>query len=339
MIFKTRAPLRISFGGGGTDVSPYPERKGGCVINSTINHYITSAFSPDESQELRVHSLDFDSVVSFGSKSDLHYDGNMDLIKATFSHMGIIPSGDLYIHSDAPPGSGLGSSSTLTVNLVSLLAMLKGEAMDDYTMARTAYIIEREEMGIPGGRQDQYAAAFGGFNFMEFNAERTMVTPLRIKRQVIAEIETCLLLCFTGLTRGSARVIEDQTKRVREGGSAEEAMDRTVELAKRMRDSLVQGMTTEFGRLLHEGWMLKKEFSEKITNPHIDRLYDEAISRGCLGGKLLGAGGGGYLLIYSPLKLRKVVARSLEDIGGKIVPFNFELRGVQNWRVTEQGIR
>jgi D-glycero-alpha-D-manno-heptose-7-phosphate kinase len=333
MIFKTRAPLRISFGGGGTDVSPYPETKGGCALNSTINQYITTAFRPDDSSELRVHSLDYDTVVKFGSSEDLSFDGNMDLIKAVFSFMEMLPSGDLYICSDAPPGSGLGSSSTLTVNLVSLLATIKGTYTDEYDIANKAFIIERERLGIPGGRQDQYAAAFGGFNFMEFKGTRTMVNPLRIKRQVIAELETCLMLCFTGLTRGSAKVIEDQTKNLKMGGRTEEAMDRTVELALRMKDALITGRTEDFGRLLHEGWTLKKEFSEKISNPHIDKLYEEAMSVGCLGGKLLGAGGGGYLLIYTPLSLRREVSRSLEAQGGKLVPFTFERRGVENWRV------
>jgi D-glycero-alpha-D-manno-heptose-7-phosphate kinase len=336
MIFKTRAPLRISFGGGGTDVSPYPETKGGCAINSTINHYITTAFEQDDSHELRVHSLDYDTVVKFGSSSDLAYDGNMDLIKAVFSYMDILPSGDLYISSDAPPGSGLGSSSTLTVNLVSLLSTLKGSYTDEYRIARDAYIVERERMGIPGGRQDQYAASFGGFNFMEFKGKDTVVNPLRIKRQVIAELETSLLLCFTGQTRGSAKVIEDQTRNLKKGGRTEEAMDRTVDLAKRIKDALITGRTEEFGRLLDEGWTLKKEFSEKISNPRIDRFYDDAMALGCLGGKLLGAGGGGYLLMYTPLGLRREVSRVLEASGGKIVPFTFDLRGVQTWRVIDR---
>ncbi len=262
MIFKTRAPLRISFGGGGTDVSPYPETKGGCAINSTINHYITTAFEPDQSNELRVHSLDYDTVVKFGSANDLAYDGNMDLIKAVFSYMETLPSGDLYISSDAPPGSGLGSSSTLTVNLVSLLNAIKGTYTDEYAIAKDAFIIERERLGIPGGRQDQYAAAFGGFNFMEFKGDSTIVNPLKIKKHVIAELETSLLLCFTGQTRGSAKVIEDQTRNLRQGGRAEEAMDRTVELALRIKDALITSRTEEFGRLLNEGWTLKKEFSD-----------------------------------------------------------------------------
>ncbi|MFW3146202.1 MAG: GHMP kinase [Thermoplasmatota archaeon] len=334
MKFKARAPLRISFAGGGTDVSPYPENKGGCVINSTINQYITSSFITDESGMLRVHSLDFDTIASFGDMRDFTYDGEMGLIKAVFAHMGIIPSGDLYISSDAPPGSGLGSSSTLAVNLVSLLATIKNEPLTSYEIAKKAYVIEREELGIPGGRQDQYAATFGGFNFMEFIGSETIVNPLKIKKDVIAEVESDLILCFTGQTRGSAKIIEDQTKNLLAGkGGTEEAMDRTKELAIRTKNALILGNTEEFGRLLHEGWTLKKEFSTKMTNPKIDLLYNRARELGALGGKLLGAGGGGYLLLYVPFSNRKDISREMEKNGGKIVPFNFEFSGVRTWRV------
>jgi len=336
MEWRSRAPLRISFAGGGTDVSPYPETKGGCVINSTINHYITSSFRPDSSNDLRVHSLDFDTIAHFGDRNDLTYDGNLDLIKATFLRMGMPPSGDLYIMSDAPPGSGLGSSSTLTVNLVALLASLNREPLTDYETAKLAYQIEREDLGIPGGRQDQYAATFGGFNFMEFTGDRTIVNPLKIKKDVIAELEANLSLCFTGHTRGSAKIIEDQTRNIVERkGRAEDAMDRTKDLAMRMKNCLILGETEEFGRLLHEGWVLKKEFSDKMSNEAIDRLYEGAMGTGALGGKLLGAGGGGYLLLYIPFFRKRDMARKLEGLGGKIVPFNFEFSGVRTWVVRD----
>ena len=168
---------------------------------------------------------------------------------------------------------------------------------------------------------------------MEFSGEKTIVNPLKIKKDIIAELETNLLLCFTGQTRGSARVIEDQTRNLKEKkGRTEESMDRTKELAIRMKNSLITGEIEDFGRLLHEGWMLKKEFSEHVTNPSIDKLYDSAMSLGALGGKLLGAGGGGYLLFFIPFFKRREVARTLEDSGGKIVPFNFEFNGARAWK-------
>jgi len=334
MEHRSRAPLRISFAGGGTDVSPYPEEKGGCVINSTVNQYITCSFLPKPIGDLNVHSLDYDTVVRFGSLRDMAYDGNMDLIKATFQHLEVLPSGDLYISSDAPPGSGLGSSSTLTVGLVALLSYLGKEPLTGYELAQKAYRIEREILGIPGGRQDQYAAAFGGFNFMEFTAQGTIVNPLKVKKDVIAELETNLLLCFTGQTRGSAKVIEDQTKNLRERkGRTSEAMDRTKELAIKMKNALITGETSDFGRLLHEGWELKKEFSGQMTNPVIDGLYGCARDLGAIGGKLLGAGGGGYLLLFVPFDRKKEVSRKLEEKGGKIVPFNFEFNGCRTWTV------
>lgn len=334
MEHRSRAPLRISFAGGGTDVSPYPEEKGGCVINSTVNQYITCSFVPGISNELKVHSLDFDTVVRFGSQRDLAYDGNMDLIKAAFKFMEVLPSGDLYISSDAPPGSGLGSSSTLTVALVALLSYMGKDPLSGYELATTAFKIERELLGIPGGRQDQYAAVFGGFNFMEFTGQGTIVNPLKVRKDVIAELETDLLLCFTGQTRGSAKVIEDQTRNLKEGkGRTAESMDLTKELAIRMKNAIITGETNEFGRLLHEGWELKKEFSGHMTNPVIDGLYDTAREMGAVGGKLLGAGGGGYLLMFVPFHKRREISRRLEEMGGKIVPFTFEFSGCRTWTI------
>ncbi len=300
MIIRGRAPLRISFGGGGTDVAPFCVEKGGAILGSTINKYAYCSIVPRDNDEIIVHSLDFDMTVKYHAKENYVYDGSLDLVKAALKRMNIRQGCEVYLQCDAPPGSGLGTSSTVMVALLRAMAKWKGEEPDGYALANLAYEVEREELGIAGGFQDQYAATFGGFNFIEFHGKNNVVVnPLRIRKEIIQELEYNLLLCYTGNIHVSANIIKDQVNNYENKNTdAIEAMSNVKALAYAMKDELLKGNLHSFGRLLDYGWQSKKKMSSRITNPRIDELYDTAIRAGALGGKLLGAGGGGYLLMY-----------------------------------------
>ena len=333
-IIRAKAPLRISFGGGGTDVSPYPEERGGVVLNATIDKYAYCSLEAKEDDLVSVESLDYDLMAKYSVNGELEYDGKLDLVKAAIKVMGIKNGAHFFLHSDMPPGSGLGASSTITVALVGTLGYWLKISLSDYDIAELAYRIEREEAGIKGGKQDQYAASFGGFNFIEFQGGKTIVNPLRNKKEVLNELEYRLLLCYTGKTRLSAGIIDDQVggylKRKKD---VVRALDETKDLAISMKNALLLGQIDEFGSLLHQAWQCKKRFSKKITDLGIEQLYDAAKQNGALGGKLLGAGGGGYLLLLCQFNKWHIVAQKLEELGGKVAHFAFEFNGLQTWTV------
>lgn len=334
MIIRARAPLRISFGGGGTDVSPYAEEHGGCVLSCTIDKYSYASLMTRDSGSININSLDYDVLTSYNPGEQVNYDGKLDLVKATLSKMGITQGMDIFLHSDMPPGSGLGASSTITVVLVGLFKHWKRLPMTDYDIAELAYRIEREEVGIKGGRQDQYAATFGGFNFIEFFHDETIVNPLRIKQAILNELQYRLMLCYTGKHRLSAGIIEDQVKSYVQGkGEVIRALDETKNLAIKMKNALLLNKIDELGHLLHHGWLAKKKFSSQITDTQIDRLYEVARRNGALGGKLLGAGGGGYFLFLCQFDKWHKVAQEVEKCGGKVVNFAFDFNGLQTWEV------
>ena len=333
MVIRGRAPLRVSFGGGGTDVAPFCEEQGGAIIGSTINKYAYCSIIPREDDEITVHSLDFDMTVKYNSKENYVYDGKLDLVTAALKAMKIDQGCEVYLQCDAPPGSGLGTSSTVMVALLTAMAKWKGVELDTYALADLAYGVEREDLGISGGYQDQYAAAFGGFNFIEFHGRNNVVVnPLRIRRDVINELQYNLLLCYTGNIHVSANIIRDQVKNYEDKKpDAVKAMCEVKALAYAMKDELLKGNLNSFGKLLDYGWQSKKRMSSKISNPQIDELYEEAKKAGALGGKLLGAGGGGYLLLFCPYNVKHRVAARMEQVGGQLADWNFELRGAQAW--------
>lgn len=333
-IIRAKAPLRISFGGGGTDVPPYPEERGGAVLNATIDKYAYCNLVVREDNLVNATSLDYDISTKYYLDDELKYDGKLDLVKATIRTMAIKKGVDLFLHSDMPPGSGMGSSSTITVALVGAFKHWLKLPLSDYDIAELAYRIERQEAGIKGGRQDQYAAAFGGFNFIEFQGETTIVNPLRISRDVLNELEYRLMLCYTGKTRLSAGIIDDQMRGyTQKKEEVVHAFDETKALAFAMKNALLLGQIDEFSLLMHQAWENKKMFSSKMTDPDIDRLYETARHNGAIGGKLLGAGGGGYLLLLCEFDRWHSLARKLGELGGRIVSFAFEFNGLQTWEV------
>ena len=334
MIIRSKAPLRISFGGGGTDVSPYFEERGGCVLCATIDKFSYATLIDRQDSIIRAHSLDHDTLVKYSLNEPANYDGKLDLVKGVAKVMEAEGGLDLYLHNDILPGSGLGSSSSLTVALVGLLKHWKKQPLTDYDVAELAYQIERTEVGISGGKQDQYAATFGNFNFIEFFKDSTIVNVLRIKDEVLNELEYRLMLCYVGKRHLSAGIIDDQVKGYVEGKEdVVRSLDATKELAIRMKNALLLGQLNNFGAFLDEGWCLKKKFSKLITDSHIDELYEVSKKSGAIGGKLLGAGGGGFLLVFCEFNKWHKVAQNLEQAGGKVVNFAFEFKGLQTWEV------
>jgi D-glycero-alpha-D-manno-heptose-7-phosphate kinase len=332
LVVRARAPLRLSFGGGGTDVSPYPEEKGGVVLSTTIDKFAYASIHPRRDKKFSIHSVDFERVARYAHVRRLPFDGDLDLIKAVVRAFKPRTGASLVIHSDAPPGSGLGSSSTLVVALVAALREWLSRPLSPYDMAELAYRIERVDLGIAGGRQDQYAATFGGFNFIEFQAKATIVNPLRIPTNALRELEYRLLLCYLKQTRSSAAIIERQRASYVAGKRAVvRALDRLKAHTHEMKSALLLGDIDGFGGMLHDAWLAKKNLDAGISTGPVDALYEKARKAGALGGKMPGAGGGGYFLFLCKADKKHAVARALEAAGGQVVPFAFTHEGVTAW--------
>ena len=336
MITRAKAPLRLSFAGGGTDVSPYSDTKGGAVLNATINKYAFATLITRKDKVMNIRSLDYAIVADFQVDQKLLFNGEMDLAKGVIRKLHKKGGFDLYTHSDAPPGSGLGSSSAMVVALIGAFREWMMIPLGDYDISHLAYEIERKDIGISGGKQDQYAAAFGGFNFMEFEGEQVIINPLRVKPEVVNELQYNMLLCYTGGTRLSAKIIDSQMRNFVSGNKGTvQAMDRLKQGAVDMKRALLTGKLDEFGELLDYGWKQKKRMSDQISTPAIDEMYEEATKAGAIGGKITGAGGGGFLMIYSRFDKKHKVAERLEKLGGEIVDFQFEDKGLQTWRIAQ----
>ena len=330
---RTRAPLRISFAGGGTDVPPFPSLEGGCVLSATIDRFAYGSLEPRADRMVTVESVDFKTNAEMSLDEEILCDGNLDLIKAAVRRFGSQGTSgyDLVLRSNAPPGSGLGASSTMMVALTGLLARHYGKSLSDYDAAHLAHAIERYDLSIAGGMQDHYAATFGGFNFIEFT-DRVIVNPLRIRDDIAHELEFSLLLCFTGITRNSAWVIEDQTRRAQDHTTDTiEGLRAQKELAVAMKSALLTGALRDFGALLGEAWTQKKRMSPLISNSRIDELYDLALRKGALGGKITGAGGGGYILLFCDFAQKHHVIEALELAGAGVSEFTFSNKGMMTW--------
>jgi D-glycero-alpha-D-manno-heptose-7-phosphate kinase len=333
-LIRSRAPLRISYAGGGTDVSPYCDEHGGAVLSSTIDCYAYCTIKPRWDDSFTIRSLDFNKQEHWvADPTMLSYDGNLDLVKAVIKHFDIEQGFDMFLHCDAPPGSGLGSSSTVMVALIGAVAEWQGEPLSLYDLARLAYSLERKELGFAGGRQDQYAAAFGGFNFIEFRGDDVVVTPLRVRDDILNELHYLTLLCNTGRTRDSADIIKKQSKNMSDGKpQVIAALDDAKRLATEQREALVKGDIHRMGELLDASWEAKKKFTSAISNERIDAIYNAAKENGAIGGKISGAGGGGFMYFICEYYSKHDVAEALSALGVEIRHFNFEKNGMQTWR-------
>ncbi|MFH0777173.1 MAG: GHMP kinase, partial [Candidatus Eisenbacteria bacterium] len=311
-----------------------PEERGGVVLSATINKYAYASLIPRGDRRITITSLDYDVVAKYERTDRFVLDGNLDLVKTVVKRLGGNSGLNLFIHTDAPPGSGLGSSSTLVVALIGALREWLSKPLTDYEIAELAYRIERVDMHIAGGKQDQYAATFGGFNFIEFGRDHTVVNPLRIKHSILNELEYRLLLCYTGETRLSAGILRRQTESfVAKRKEIVGALDGIKADTSLMKNALLLGKLDLLGELLHETWVKKKKLDREISSPKINRLYAVARRHGAIGGKILGAGGGGYLLTLCRFDKKHIVAEKLENAGGQIVEFGFEFRGLDTWKI------
>ena len=340
-IIRARAPLRLGLAGGGTDVSPYCDMHGGKILNAAIDRYAYAVIKTLEVPEVRFLATDQQQQIAKATNEPLVLNGKLDLHKAVYNHMvqyyndkNPIPM-ELITYCDAPAGSGLGSSSTLVVAMIRAFVELLNLPLDDYSIAQLAFKIEREECGFQGGRQDQYSATFGGFNFMEFYAEnRAIISPLRIKNWILCELEASLVLFFTGVSRESAQIIADQRNNV-ETGAVEriEAMHGIKREAQNMKEYILRGDFDGVVKSMQDGWNAKKLSADTISNKHIDEIYEAAIQAGASAGKVSGAGGGGFMLFYVPSEHRMDVIRSLEQFKGQVSNCHFTKQGTQAWRI------
>ena len=343
MFIKARAPLRLGLAGGGSDVSPFCDTYGGYVLNATIDRYAYATIKLTESSNIRFIAVDRSIQEVCELNHPLSLNGELMLHKAVYIHMinhfhgGQPISLELHTFCDAPIGSGLGASSTLVVAMIRAFVELLNLPFDDYMISQLAFKIERIDCKLKGGRQDQYSAAFGGFNFMEFYAnERAVINSLRINNAIVCELEASLLLYYTGVSRHSAAIIEHQSLVITSGNEvALEAMQSIKNEALFMKESLMRGDFDGVVKSMQEGWGSKKRSSSAISSPHIDMLYQSAIKAGALAGKISGAGGGGFLLFYTPLEARGSVIDCLNQYGGQVSNCHFTNNGAQAWKSHE----
>jgi D-glycero-alpha-D-manno-heptose-7-phosphate kinase len=341
MLIRARAPLRLGLAGGGTDVSPYCDVYGGCVLNATIDRYAYAIIKTIDEPQVRFIATDQQEVCVTPTLLPLQLDGKLNLHKAVYNHIirhyndGKPIALELSTFCDAPIGSGLGSSSTLVVTMIRAFVELLNLPLDDYDVAKLAFKIERLDCDLQGGRQDQYSATFGGFNFIEFyENERTIVNPLRIKNWIICELEASLVLFFTGVSRESARIIADQSNNLKtDATNALEAMHGIKREALVMKECLLRGEFEGLVNSLRLGWENKKRSSESVSNHHIEEIYDSAIAAGALAGKVSGAGGGGFMLFFVPTERRMNVIRALGRFDGQVSNCHFTKNGSQAWRL------
>ena len=332
-IIRARAPLRIGIAGGGTDVDPYASEHGGLVFNTTINRYAYCTLIPNDTDEMTVISPNYGTVTQ-SLELPLRYEGNAeDLVRSVVNHFGITQGFKAFVRSDVPPGSGLGGSSTLMVAIIKAFSEWKKVKMSKYELAALAFHLEREDIGLGGGKQDQYAAAFGGFNMMSFTSEGVEVRPLRLKDSVIKELQERSILCYTGKARESATIIEEQVKELKEDTSKEEVYEESKRLAMSISRALRLKDIDGAAALLNLAWEQKKKFTSKITNPTINGLYSTAMNNGALGGKVSGAGGGGFMFFICAPGKRERVCRKLVEKGAEIMEFSFDPKGARTGRL------
>jgi D-glycero-alpha-D-manno-heptose-7-phosphate kinase len=337
---RARAPLRLGFAGGGTDISPYSDEHGGFVVNASIDKYArTTITSRDDGLVELVAADGHNSWIGPASET-------LALIKGLELHIGVYNriikefrigeplSISVVTHSEAPPGSGLGSSSTTVVALVKAFCEYLALPLAVYDIAHLAYEIERIDLRFPGGKQDQYAAAFGGLNFMEFYRDRVIVNPLRLKQDHLAELESSLMLFYTGVSRESSNIINEQVENMKGGNRISlQAMHDLKAEALHMKEALLKGDLDAVATAMQMSWAAKKKMATAISNPQINEIYEAAIEEGARAGKVSGAGGGGYMIfIVDPVKASRVVRR-LNQFSGCVSACNFVEQGVNSWRV------
>lgn len=338
MIYRSKAPLRLGLAGGGTDVSPYSDLFGGAILNITIGMYAYATIKPLRGKSIRIKATDRGEEIQLDARKQLPINGTLDLAKGVYNRVvkDFVKKPlafELTTYVDAPPGSGLGSSSTLVVAILGAFVEWLKLPLGEYDIAHLAYQIEREDLGMHGGKQDQYAATFGGVNYMEFYAnDKVIVNPLRIKDKWLHELENNLVLFFTETSRLSSSIIAKQSENVKKKNTRSiEAMHSLKEQSVMMKEALLKGDIDGIGKILHYGWEHKKAMAEGISNPQIEEIYNAALKAGATGGKISGAGGGGFMIFYAPYNNKYKVIETLNKRGGRVMRYNFTGHGLTTW--------
>jgi D-glycero-alpha-D-manno-heptose-7-phosphate kinase len=340
MIIRSKAPLRLGLAGGGTDVSPFSDLFGGAILNATINRYAHASIIPREDNKIIIRLEDQNVVFEHDAVRELPINGKGALQKAVYNCMirdfDMKPCGfELSTYIDAPPGSGLGTSSTLTVAVVGAFAEWLKLPLGEYDIAHLAYNIERIDLQMAGGKQDQYAATFGGFNFMEFFADdKVIINPLRIQAKYVDELANNLVLFYTQTSHDSSEIIKQQQKNVSSKNEKSiDAMHRIKAQATTMKEAVLKGDLNEIGNILNEGWEYKKQMADNISTDLFEKVYKTALQAGASGGKISGAGGGGFIFFYCPENSRYRVIEALSEHQCIVHPFQFTKQGLCTWTI------
>lgn len=340
MIYRSKAPLRIGLAGGGTDVSPYSDLYGGAILNATVSLYAYANIEPVSENAIILHAMDRCEEQRFEWNNELPTDGKLDLLKGVYNRIhkeyGMPVTGfRLSTFVDAPAGSGLGTSSTLVVAIIGAFAEMLRLPLGEYDIAHLAYEIERNDLKMAGGKQDQYAATFGGVNYMEFYAnDKVIVNPLRIKQRYLFELENNLVLYYTSTSRESAKIIEKQSQNVvSKKEKSIDAMHQLRHQAQLMKEALLKGRVHEIGEILDFGFQHKKKMAEGISNSLMDEIYEAAKKAGATGGKISGAGGGGFMTFYCPDNTKYRVIDTLNKFGGYVKNYQFVDHGLTTWNL------
>lgn len=340
MIYRSKAPLRIGLAGGGTDVSPYSDLYGGAILNATISLYANATIEPLKENKIILTAIDRQEEQVYDWTTELSVNGQLDLLKGVYNRVQKnypFTNGGFRISTfvDAPAGSGLGTSSTLVVAVLGAFAEMLRLPFGEYDLAHYAYDIERKDLQLAGGKQDQYAATFGGVNYMEFYSDdKVVVNPLRIKQQYLFELENNLLLYYTSTIRDSGKIIEQQARNVvSKKETSLEAMHLLKQQAMMMKEALLKGRLNEIGEILDFGFQQKRKMAEGISNTLMEDIYETAKKSGATGGKISGAGGGGFMIFYCPANTKYAVMKKLEKFGGSARQYQFVEHGLVTWSV------
>ena len=329
---RSRAPVRVTFGGGGSDLTHYFKDQKGAVLNATISIFTHSMLKKRSDKKVKICSYDIGETLKANNlKEAVQSEGKFKLIQSILELIDPQFGFDLYINSDFPVGSGLGGSSTVISSVIGCFNEFREDRWNLHEISELAYQAERILMGVSGGWQDQYASVFGGFNFMEFNIDNNNITPLRLSRDIILELEENLVLCDLMLPHDSNQIHKDQKTQMK-NPEVKELVSKNVALTYKIRENLMRGKVIEIGKSLDKVWKLKKKFGNKITNPTINKIYSDAKKNGAIGGKLLGAGGGGFFLFYAPPSSKNNLIEHLKDSGKIVRNFQFDELGLQSWK-------
>lgn len=333
---RAKAPVRISFGGGGSDVSPYFSEHSGAVINVTISLHSHATLRVRDDEKLFIHSRDLNTSLDFSDlDAFLAHKGSVGLIQSVIKAINPSFGFELFLQSDFPINSGLGGSAVVSASILGCFNQFRHDRWDQHELAELAFQAERLHFGVSGGWQDQYATVFGGLNFMEFNHAQNVIHPIRLPKEVMLELEESLILCNTGTTHDSGHIHDDQKQQTK-SEEIRKKIQANVDLTYKMRNHLLRGRLLEFGNCLNNAWEIKRGLSSRISNDWLDTMYGRALLNGVVGGKLLGAGGGGYFLFYVPPFARHQVLNWIQSEGLAYTPFRFEESGLQSWTVREK---